>query len=111
MNCNSIAYFLDIVNIYSFPPNVTEDLIKISDWLITHNEDDFMNVRITLEAFLVSISSTGTCFQVYARFRANAVQKTLQALRDHLRNSNAIGLQANSPVGPSSGISPSTVRY
>jgi len=80
----------EIVNIYTFPPNVTEDLIKISDWLITHDQDDFMNV--------------------YARFRANAVQKTLQALRDHLRNSNAMGFQANSPVALSSGISPSVFK-
>jgi len=49
-------------------------------------------------------------FQVYARFRANSVQKTLQALRDHLRNSNVTGFQANSPVAPSSGISPLAVR-
>jgi len=80
----------EIVNIYNFPPNVSEDLMKISDWLITHNEDDFMNV--------------------YARFRANAVQKSLQGLRDHLRSSNAMGFQANSPIAPSCGISPSAFK-
>ena len=52
---NQTFFVLEIVNIYTFPPNVTEDLIKISDWLITHDQDDFMNVLILSEKFHIFI--------------------------------------------------------
>lgn len=75
------------LNINHFPQNVKDNLIQIADWLITHNEDDFMNV--------------------YARFRANTIQKTLHGLRDHLRSSStgATGIQGASPTVTMSGSS------
>nr|CAH0105357.1 unnamed protein product [Daphnia galeata] len=75
------------ININHFSADVKDNLMQIADWLVTHNEDDFMNV--------------------YARFRANTVQKTLLGLRDHLRSSStgAMGYQGVSPVAPMSGTS------
>lgn len=32
------------ININHFSPVVKDNLIQIADWLISHNEDDFMNV-------------------------------------------------------------------
>ena len=45
--------------------------------------------------------------KVYARFRANTIQKTLHGLRDHLRSSStgATGIQGASPTVAMSGSS------
>lgn len=32
------------INISHFSSDVKDNLIQIADWLIAHNEDDFMNV-------------------------------------------------------------------
>lgn len=81
--------------------------MQIADWLVTHNEDDFMNVNYNHQSKIHTINQPCHLFilQVYARFRANSVQKTLLGLRDHLRNSStgATSHQGVSPVAPMSG--------
>ena len=35
---------LEDLHMHQFPPEVASNLIKMADWLIIHNEDDYMNV-------------------------------------------------------------------
>lgn len=37
-------FIAEEINIYHFSPDVKDSLVQIADWLIAHNEDDFMNV-------------------------------------------------------------------
>ncbi len=106
INYLDLSLTAEEININHFSADVKENLIQIADWLITHNEDDFMNVKsvrikFTPDKALFSMVSFQS--QVYARFRASTVQKTLHGLRDHLRSSSigATGHQGVSPTVPS----------
>ncbi|KAG1684837.1 Exocyst complex component 7 [Nymphon striatum] len=59
-SCNAI--FFIVLPLFS-KDDVIQDLIKISNWLLNNNKDDFLNV--------------------YTAIRANVVNKTLQNLKDH----------------------------
>ena len=38
------VFVAEEININHFSPDVKDNLIQIADWLIVHNEDDFMTV-------------------------------------------------------------------
>ncbi|PSN44801.1 Exocyst complex component 7 [Blattella germanica] len=65
-----------------FPESVSGELIRIADWLIMHNRDEYMNV--------------------YARVRATVLLKSLQQLKEQQRSSSGGSIQnvqaANSPM-------------
>jgi hypothetical protein len=65
-----------------FPEAVSSELIRIADWLIMHNRDEYMNV--------------------YARVRATILLKSLQQLKEQQRSSSGGSIQgvpvANSPM-------------
>jgi len=71
----------------SMPEHVQGDLKKIAEWLMYHNVDDYMIV--------------------YASLRSNALQKSLQGLKDYQKASSltmaastASGSAAPSPSSP-----------
>ncbi|XP_069692328.1 exocyst complex component 7 isoform X2 [Periplaneta americana] len=70
------------VSLNNFPESVSGELVRIADWLIVHNRDEYMNV--------------------YARVRATVLMKSLQQLKEQQRSSSGGSIQgvqaANSPM-------------
>ncbi|KAJ9587571.1 hypothetical protein L9F63_019002 [Diploptera punctata] len=71
-----------VASLNHFPEAVSSELIRIADWLIMHNRDEYMNV--------------------YARVRATVLLKSLQQLKEQQRSSSGGSIQgvqaANSPM-------------
>ena len=62
LEVNASFFFLisEEININHFSTDVKDNLMQIADWLVTHNEDDFMNVLTfnhihTINEFCLSI--------------------------------------------------------
>jgi len=62
----------------SMPEHVQGDLKKIAEWLMFHNVDTYMNV--------------------YASLRSNALQKSLQGLKDYQKASSLTMAASSTPV-------------
>ncbi|XP_049801364.1 exocyst complex component 7 isoform X1 [Schistocerca nitens] len=64
------------------PEDVAAELVRMADWLILHNRDEYMNV--------------------YARVRATVLLKSLQQLKEHQKSASGGSIQgvaaANSPM-------------
>ncbi|CAL1271954.1 unnamed protein product [Larinioides sclopetarius] len=58
----------DKVSVEQIPDTVLQDLIKISQWLQTHNSEEYINV--------------------YSSIRSNVLTRSIQNLKDHLKNSS-----------------------
>ena len=72
-------FFLDTSNedtppsLHQFPENVSEELFKIADWLITHNRDEYMNV--------------------YAKVRETVLENSMKQLKDQQKNASGGSMQ------------------
>ena len=81
----------------SMPEHVQGDLKKIAEWLMFHSMDTYMNV--------------------YASLRSNALQKSLQSLKDY-QKASSLTMAASSSLTPGGGggivaaspASPASVR-
>lgn len=60
-------------SLHHFPQNVSEELIRIADWLITHNRDEYMNV--------------------YAKVRETVLENSMKQLRDQQKNASGGSFQ------------------
>ncbi|KAL0278361.1 UNVERIFIED_CONTAM: hypothetical protein PYX00_000199 [Menopon gallinae] len=60
-------------SLHHFPQSVSDELIRIADWLITHNRDEYMNV--------------------YAKVRETVLESSMKQLRDHQKNSSGGSFQ------------------
>lgn len=73
-----------VSSISHFPENVSSDLIRLADWLISQSRDEYMNI--------------------YARVRANTLTKSMTTLKEYQKTGSAgssnmaIGQTMNSPL-------------
>lgn len=70
-------------SLHHFPENIYKELIQIADWLIAHNQDEYMNV--------------------YAKVRETVLENSMKQLRDQLKNASGGSMQnvqqiINSPM-------------
>ncbi|KAK6643351.1 hypothetical protein RUM43_004856 [Polyplax serrata] len=60
-------------SLHHFPENVSEELIRIAEWLITHNRDEYMNV--------------------YAKVRETVLENSMKQLKDQQKNASGGSMQ------------------
>lgn len=71
--------FLDTSNedtppsLHHFPENISDELIRIAEWLITHNRDEYMNV--------------------YAKVRETILENSMKQLKDQQKNASGGSIQ------------------